>query len=89
MHPLRAVSPRPILLRTCEINGLKAGYVDLERRQIRVREAIVDGRQTTLKHPRARRDIPLSARIPVKGNRIPRDGRGCRHYGGQWLEPVG
>lgn len=48
-------------LRSCEINGLKAGYVDLERRQLRVREAIVDGRQTTLKHRKARRDIPLSA----------------------------
>ena len=53
-------------LRSCEINGLKAGYVDLERRQIRVREAIVDGRQTTLKHPRARRDIPLSGRMTAQ-----------------------
>lgn len=50
-------------LRSCEINGLKAGYVDLERRRIRVREAIVDGRQTTLKHPKTRRDVPLSSRM--------------------------
>ncbi|MFP4063049.1 MAG: Arm DNA-binding domain-containing protein [Halochromatium sp.] len=47
-------------LRSCEVNGLKVGYLDLERRQLRVREALVDGRQTTLKHRKARRDVPLS-----------------------------
>ena len=47
-------------LRTCEVNGLKVRHLDLERRQLRIREARVDGRQTTVKHRKTRRDIPLS-----------------------------
>jgi len=47
-------------LRSCEVNGLKVGYLDLDTRQLRVREARVDGRQTTLKHRKTRRDVPLS-----------------------------
>jgi len=53
-------------LRRCEVNGLKVGYVDLERRQLRVREAIVDGRQTSLKHCKTRRDIPLSPTLTAE-----------------------
>ena len=53
-------------LRSCEVNGLKVKYLDLERRQLRVREARVDGRQTTLKHPKTRREIPLSPKLAAE-----------------------
>ncbi|MBK1652925.1 hypothetical protein CKO08_11940 [Halorhodospira halochloris] len=48
-------------LRSCEVNGLKVRYVDFERRQLRVRESLVNDQQTTLKHRKTRRDIPLAA----------------------------
>lgn len=53
-------------LRSCEINGLRVGHLDLERRQLRVREALVDGRQTSLKNRKTRRDIPLSPSLAAE-----------------------
>ncbi len=53
-------------LRSCEVNGLKVGYLDLGRRQLRVREALVDGCQTALKHRKTRRDVPLSPSLAAE-----------------------
>jgi integrase len=53
-------------LRSCEVNGLKVGYLDLDRRQLRAREALVDGQQTTLKTRTSRRDVPLSPSLATE-----------------------
>ena len=50
-------------LRTGEINGLKVKHVDIERRRLRIREAVVDGVQTTLKRATARRDVTVSSAL--------------------------
>jgi hypothetical protein len=55
-------------LRSCEGNGLKVGYLDFGRRRLRVREAFVDGAQTTLKNRKTRRDIPLSPNLAAGEN---------------------
>lgn len=53
-------------LRSCEVNGLKVDYLKVDRRQLRVREAFVDGSQTTLKNRKTRRDIPLSPNLAAE-----------------------
>ena len=47
-------------LRTGEIDGLKWQYVDLDKRQILVRETVVQGKITTTKTPESRREISMS-----------------------------
>lgn len=47
-------------MRTGEIDGLRWKYVDFERRQILVREALVDGEMTTTKTDGSQREIHMS-----------------------------
>ena len=47
-------------LRTGEIDGLKWQYVDFPKRQILVRETVVQGKLTTTKTPESRREIDMS-----------------------------
>jgi len=47
-------------LRTAEIDGLKWQYVDFERRQIRIRETLVNGFEETTKTQGSARDVHMS-----------------------------
>jgi integrase len=47
-------------MRTGEIDGLKWAYIDFERRQILVRETIVDGEEDITKTDGSRREITMS-----------------------------
>jgi integrase len=50
-------------MRTGEIDGLKWQYVDFERRQILIRETIVDGEEDTTKTEGSQREIHMSQRV--------------------------
>jgi integrase len=50
-------------MRTGEIDGLKWKYIDFEKRQIRVREALVKGKQTYTKNDFSQRDIEMSSSV--------------------------
>ncbi len=50
-------------MRTGEIDGLKWIYVDFERRLIRVRETLVDGREDVTKTPGSIREIAMSTPV--------------------------
>jgi integrase len=50
-------------MRTGEIDGLKWTYVDFERRLIRVRETLVDGREDVTKTPGSIREISMSTPV--------------------------
>ena len=47
-------------MRTGEIDGLKWQYVDFERRQILIRETVVDGKMTYTKTDGSQREIHMS-----------------------------
>jgi integrase len=50
-------------LRTGEIDGLQWKYVDFDRRQILVREALTDGKLGPLKTPSSRREVDMSTPV--------------------------
>lgn len=50
-------------MRTGEIDGLQWKYVDFDRRQILVREALTDGKLGSLKTPSSRREIDMSTPV--------------------------
>lgn len=50
-------------MRTAEIDGLKWKYVDFERRQILIRETVVDGKDDTTKTPESVRTIEMSSLV--------------------------
>ena len=47
-------------LRTGEIDGLKWQYVDFDKRQILIRETVVEGREDTTKTPESQREVNMS-----------------------------
>ncbi len=50
-------------MRTAEIDGLKWKFVDFERRQILIRETVVDGHDDTTKTPESVRAIEMSSLV--------------------------
>lgn len=50
-------------MRTAEIDGLKWKFVDFERRQILIRETVVDGQDDTTKTPESVRTIEMSSLV--------------------------
>lgn len=50
-------------LRTGEVDGLQWKYVDFDRRQILVREALTDGKLGPLKTPSSRREVDMSTPV--------------------------